>query len=298
MDEFRLKVFVTAAKALSFSKCAAALNITQPAVSRHIGELEARFGVPLFSRGSSGVGLTKAGRLLLQHAEGLLSAYQKMDYDMDLLAQAGQGRLAIGASTTIAMYLLPEILASFMERSDGIEVSMLSGNSENVEQWLRDGTVDIGFVENASRRPWLHYERLMSDELVLVAGTHGRYASLESVTPQELMTLPLVLREKGSGTREILENVLRGCGIGPEDLNVVIELSSTEAIKAFVRSSDTLAVVSVIALRRELADGALRIVDIDGVDMPREFATVVRPGEFSGLNERFHHFAVREASMR
>ena len=284
MDEFRLKVFVTAARALSFSKCAAALNITQPAVSRHIGELEARFGVPLFSRGSSGVGLTKAGRLLLQHAEGLLSAYQKMDYDMDLLAQAGQGRLAIGASTTIAMYLLPEILASFMERSDGIEVSMLSGNSENVEQWLRDGTVDIGFVENASRRPWLHYERLMADELVLVAGTHGRYASLESVTPQELRTLPLVLREKGSGTREILENVLRGCGIGPEDLNVVID--------------DTLAVVSVIALRRELADGALRIVDIDGVDMPREFATVVRPGEFSGLNERFHHFVVREASLR
>ena len=270
MDEFRLKVFVTAARALSFSKCAAALNITQPAVSRHIGELEARFGVPLFSRGSSGVGLTKAGRLLLQHAEGLLSAYQKMDYDMDL----------------------------FMERSDGIEVSMLSGNSENVEQWLRDGTVDIGFVENASRRPWLHYVRLMADELVLVAGTHGRYASLESVTPQELRTLPLVLREKGSGTREILENVLRGCGIGPEDLNVVIELSSTEAIKAFVRSSDTLAVVSVIALRRELADGALRIVDIDGVDMPREFATVVRPGEFSGLNERFHHFVVRETSMR
>ena len=158
--------------------------------------------------------------------------------------------------------------------------------------------MDIGFVENASRRPWLHYERLMADELVLVAGTHGRYASLESVTPQELRALPLVLREKGSGTREILENVLGGCGIGSEDLNVVIELSSTEAIKAFVRSSDTLAVVSVIALRRELADGALRIVDIDGVDMPREFATVVRPGEFSGLNERFHHFAVREASMR
>ena len=145
MDEFRLKVFVTAAKALSFSKCAAALNITQPAVSRHIGELEARFGVPLFSRGSSGVGLTKAGRLLLQHAEGLLSAYQKMDYDMDL-------RLAIGASTTIAMYLLPEILASFMERSDGIEVSMLSGNSENVEQWLRDGTVDIAQGRDGGHR--------------------------------------------------------------------------------------------------------------------------------------------------
>ena len=297
MDEFRLRVFVTAARTLSFSKCAAALNITQPAVSRHIGELEARYGMPLFTRGTSGVALTKAGGLLLSHAEGLLSAYQKMDYDMELLSQTSQGRLSIGASTTIAMYLLPPVLASFMELSGGVEVSMLSGNSENVEQWLRDGTVDIGFVENASRRPWLHYEPLMADELVLVAGTQGRYGTLESVTPEELRGLPLVLREKGSGTREIIERTLRRRGIRVEDLNVVIELSSTEAIKSFVRSSDTLAIVSVIALHRELADSSLRIVDIDGIDMPREFATVVRPGEFSGLNARFHDFVIREAGV-
>ncbi len=297
MDEFRLRVFVTAARTLSFSKCAAVLNITQPAVSRHIGELEARYGMPLFTRGTSGVALTKAGGLLLSHAESLLSAYQKMDYDMELLSQTSQGRLSIGASTTIAMYLLPPVLASFMELSGGVEVSMLSGNSENVEQWLRDGTVDIGFVENASRRPWLHYEPLMADELVLVAGTQGRYGTLESVTPEELRGLPLVLREKGSGTREIIERALNRRGIRVEDLNVVIELSSTEAIKSFVRSSDTLAIVSVIALHRELADGSLRIVDIDGVDMPREFATAVRPGEFSGLNARFHDFVIREAGV-
>ena len=297
MDEFRLRVFVTAARTLSFSKCAAALNITQPAVSRHIGELEARYGMPLFTRGTSGVALTKAGGLLLSHAESLLSAYQKMDYDMELLSQTSQGRLSIGASTTIAMYLLPPVLASFMELSGGVEVSMLSGNSENVEQWLRDGTVDIGFVENASRRPWLHYEPLMADELVLVAGTQGRYGTLESVTPEELRGLPLVLREKGSGTREIIERALSRRGICVEDLNVVIELSSTEAIKSFVRSSDTLAIVSVIALHRELADGSLSIVDIDGVDMPREFATVVRPGEFSGLNARFHDFVIRETGV-
>ncbi len=292
-----MRVFVTAARTLSFSKCAAALNITQPAVSRHIGELEARYGMPLFTRGTSGVALTKAGGLLLSHAEGLLSAYQKMDYDMELLSQTSQGRLSIGASTTIAMYLLPPVLASFMELSGGVEVSMLSGNSENVEQWLRDGTVDIGFVENASRRPWLHYEPLMADELVLVAGTQGRYGTLESVTPEELRGLPLVLREKGSGTREIIERTLSRRGIRVEDLNVVIELSSTEAIKSFVRSSDTLAIVSVIALHRELADSSLRIVDIDGIDMPREFATVVRPGEFSGLNARFHDFVIREAGV-
>lgn len=297
MDEFRLRVFVTAARTLSFSKCAAALNITQPAVSRHIGELEARYGMPLFTRGTSGVALTKAGGLLLSHAESLLSAYQKMDYDMELLSQTSQGRLSIGASTTIAMYLLPPVLASFMELSGGVEVSMLSGNSENVEQWLRDGTVDIGLVENASRRPWLHYEPLMADELVLVAGTQGRYGAIESVTPEELKGLPLVLRENGSGTREIIERALSRRGIRVEDLNVVIELSSTEAIKSFVRSSDTLAIVSVIALHRELADGSIRIVDIDGIDMPREFATAVRPGEFSGLNERFHGFVIRETGV-
>ena len=297
MDEFRLRVFVTAARTLSFSKCAAALSITQPAVSRHIGELEARYGMPLFSRGSSGVALTKAGELLLSHAERLLSAYQKMDYDMELLSQTSQGRLSVGASTTIAMYLLPPVLAAFMERAGGVEVSMLSGNSENVEQWLRDGTVDIGFVENVSRRPWLHYEPLMADELVLVAGTSGRYAGVESVTVEELRSIPLVLREKGSGTREIIENALARHGVGVQDLRVVIELSSTEAIKSFVRSSDTMAIVSVIALHRELADGSLRIVDIDGIDMPREFATVVRPGEFSGLNARFHGFIIREAGV-
>lgn len=291
-------MFVTAARTLSFSRCAAAMNITQPAVSRHIGEIEARYGVPLFSRGASGVTLTKAGQLLLQHAETLLSDYQKMDYDMDLLSQTGRGRLSIGASTTIAMYLLPQALAAFMKRSGGVEISMLSGNSENVEQWLRDGTVDIGFVENASRRPWLHYEHLLDDELVLVSGARGRYSSLESVTPDEFKDLPLVLREKGSGTREIVEKVLSGHGIAVGNLNVVIELNSTEAIKTFVRRSDALAIVSVIALHRELAEGSLRIVDMDGIDMPREFATAVRPGEFSGLNQRFHEFLVRDAGGR
>lgn len=295
MDEFRLKVFVTAARTLSFSKCAELLNVTQPAVSRHIGELESRYGVPLFVRGSSGVRLTKAGELLLEHAEALLSAYQKMDYDMKLLAQTGQGSLVIGASTTIAMYLLPSLLAKFMERAAGVSLSMMSGNSEAVEHWLREGRIDIGFVENASRRPWLHYESLMADELVLVAGTGGRYAAVDSVSTRELCSMPLVLREKGSGTREIVEKVLAEHGVVAGDLNVVIELSSTEAIKSFVRCGDAVALVSVIAVRDELASGSLRIVDIEGVDIRREFATAVRPGEFSGLNERFHDFVVRNA---
>ncbi len=297
MDDFRLRVFVTAARTLNFSKCAEAMNITQPAVSRHIGEIEAAYGLPLFNRSSSGVSLTKAGTLLLKHAETILSAFGKMDYDMRLLADSAKGKLSIGASTTIAMYLMPSVLASFMDTAYGLEISMLSANSEKVEQWLKEGLIDIGFVENASRLPWLHYEHLLDDELVLIAGTERAGFSRESVNIDELRNIPLVLREKGSGTREILSERLAACGLREENLNVVIELSSTEAIKSFVRNSDAMAVVSVIAIRKELADGSLRIVDIDGVEFDREFATVVRRGEFSGLNEKFHNYIRRTVSL-
>lgn len=296
MDDFRLKVFVTAARTLNFSKCAEAMNITQPAVSRHIGEIEAAYGLPLFNRSTAGVSLTKAGSLLLKHAETILSDFGKMDYDMRLLADSSKGKLSIGASTTIAMYLMPPVLASFMDTAFGLEMSMMSGNSEKIGQWLKEGTIDIGFVENSSRLPWLHYEHLLDDELVLVAGTERTaYNGKESVSVDELRNIPLVLREQGSGTREIIAGRLSALGIREEDLNVVIELSSTEAIKSFVRNSDAMAVVSVIAIRRELAEGSLRIVDIDGLEFHREFATVVRQGEFSGLNEKFHNYIIRAA---
>lgn len=291
MDDFRLKVFASAAKNLNFSKCAEQMHISQPAVSKHISELENHFGVSLFKRGNTGVSLTNAGKILLAHAEKLIEQYRVMEYEMGLQKGAVKGRLTIGASTTIAQYFLPPILAGFMERFDGVSISMRSGNSENIEKWLSEGEIDMGFVENAGTKSGLHYEHIADDELVLAAKSHGRYSGIESVALESLESIPLVLRENGSGTREIIETHLAEHGIGLQELNVVIELDSTEAIKSFITEIDCAAIVSVIAIRDELLSGELKIIDIDDFEMKREFASVFRQGEMNGLRERFHLFA-------
>lgn len=291
MDDFRLKVFVSAAKNLNFSKCAEEMNISQPAVSKHINELESGFGVSLFSRSYNGVRLTKAGQMLLRHAENILKGYGEMKYEMSLLANTVKGNLRIGASTTAAQYLLPGILAAFIERLDSVSVSMKSGNSETIERWLDKGEIDLGIVENTTRKAGLHYEHLLKDELVLTVKADGRYRDTESVSVEEICRMPLVLRENGSGTREIIASYLAGKGTGMQDLNIVIELDSTEAIKSFIMESDCAAIVSIIAIRDELCDGRLKLIDIEGIEMEREFASVFRPGEMGGLREKFHLFA-------
>lgn len=295
MDFFRLKVFQSAARTLRFSKSAEVMHVSQPAVSRHISELETAFGTALFVRSASGVELTAAGRLLLAHADALLQAVGRMEADMRDIVGSEQGRLRIGASTTIATYVLPSVLAAFMERFKGVEISMCSANSGQVESMIKDGRIDIGFVESLSRRPLLHYTHLMDDELVLVTASAGAFGGLESVQAADLPSFPLVSRESGSGTREIIVARLSQAGVAWENLDVVMTLDSSEAMKSFLKNSSCLAIMPVVAIRRELADGSLRIIDLDGVDLSREFASVTRPGEFSGLNEKFHNFA---ASMK
>lgn len=116
MDDFRLRVFITAAKTLNFTKCAEQLFISQPAVSKHIGELESRYKVQLFERSGSRLALTEAGRVMLEHAERIADGYRRLQYEMDLFTDRLGGELKVGASTTIAQYVLPQVLARFTAR--------------------------------------------------------------------------------------------------------------------------------------------------------------------------------------
>ena len=134
MDDFRLKVFIAAARTLSFTRAAEQLYISQPAVSKHVGELESRYKVQLFTRRGSRLELTDAGRTMLEAAGRLLDDYRRLEYEMSLCADQTGGELRLGASTTIAQYLLPPILAHFTARFPGVRVSMSSGNSAEVEQ--------------------------------------------------------------------------------------------------------------------------------------------------------------------
>ena len=274
MDDFRLKVFIAAARTLSFTRAAEQLYISQPAVSKHVGELESRYKVQLFTRRGSRLELTDAGRTMLEAAGRLLDDYRRLEYEMSLCADQTGGELRLGASTTIAQYLLPPILAHFTARFPGVRVSMSSGNSAEVEQALGEHAVDLGLVESLSRRQGLHYTLFRPDELVLVARPGGKYARRETVTPEELPRIPLVLRESGSGTLEVIAAALAARGIRLSQFDVTMRLGSTEGIKAFVRNSDAMAIVSVISVVDELRSGALRIVDIEGLTLSRDFVFV------------------------
>lgn len=291
MDDFRLKVFIAAARTLSFTRTAEQLYISQPAVSKHIGELESRYKVQLFARRGSRLELTDAGRTMLEAAERLLDEYRRLEYEMSLCANQAEGELRLGASTTIAQYLLPPILARFTARFPGVRVSMLSGNSVEVGESLAEHAIDLGLIESVSRRQGLHYTLFRPDELVLVARPGGRYALTETVTPDELCRIPLVLRENGSGTLEVISAGLAAKGIRLSQLDVVLRLGSTEGIKAFVRNSDAMAIVSVISVVDCLRSGALRIVDIEGLSFVRDFNFVHAETEPAGLVRQFIDFA-------
>lgn len=208
MDDFRLRVFITAAKTLNFTKCAEQLFISQPAVSKHIGELESRYKVQLFERSGSRLALTEAGRVMLEHAERIADGYRRLQYEMDLFTDRLGGELKVGASTTIAQYVLPQVLARFTARFPEVKVSLASGNSEQVEAALARHDTDLGLVESSARHPGFHYEPFIPDELVLIASTKGRYGRCDQVTLAELQTVPLVLRESGSGTLEVISKYL------------------------------------------------------------------------------------------
>lgn len=290
MDDFRLKVFITAARTLSFTRTAERLYISQPAVSRHIGELESRYRVPLFVRRGSRLELTAAGQVLLEAAGRISDDYRRLEYEMSLCANQAEGELRLGASTTIAQYLLPP--ARFTARFPGVRVSVLSGNSGQIERALADREIDLGMVESVSRRQGLHYTLFRPDELVLVARPGGRFARTESVTPEALCRIPLVLREDGSGTLEVIAAALAGVGLRLSQLEVAMRLGTTEGIKSFVRNSDAMALVSVISVVDELRSGALRIVDIEGLALTRDFSFVHLAAEPAPLARQFADFAL------
>lgn len=293
MDDFRLKVFVSAAHNLSFTKCAREMYISQPAVSKNITELEQQFKTPLFERNGSRLLLTEAGQRLLVHAEHLLEKYNAMVYEMSLLTNDMLGELRIGASTTIAQYFLPPILAQLTSLFPGIKITVLSGNSTQIEGALIAHKIDIGLVENESRNQSLKYETIMNDELVLVSDTSRKYAEIEELEMDELTHIPLILRENGSGTLEVIERTFADRDLPLNKFNVVMQLGSTEAIKLFIHNADVLAIVSVIAIRKELRERSLKIIDIHNVDMIRQFAFVTRQGEQNNLVNTFCEFVKR-----
>ena len=291
MSDFRLKVFLSVAKNLSFTKASQELFISQPAITKHIQELENFYQVRLFERQGSKILLTEAGRLLLKHSEKIMDDYKQLEYEMHLLHNEYIGELRLGASTTIAQYVLPPLLANFISQFPQINLSLLNGNSRGVETALQEHRIDLGLVEGIFRLPNLKYTLFLKDELVAFVHSNSRLIKSDEITPQDLLNIPLVLRERGSGTLDVFERALLQHNLKLSSLNVLMYLGSTESIKLFLEHTDCMGIVSIRSVHKELVTGSLRVIEIKEMSMNREFNFVQLQGQEGGLSQVFMRFA-------
>jgi DNA-binding transcriptional LysR family regulator len=285
--DFRLKVFFTVANRLSFTKAATELFITQPAVSKHIQELEEQYKIKLFDRNGSKISLTKAGELLLNHTKNIFEIYREIDFDLSALINQQQGTLRLGASTTISHYIIPPLLARFHQKLKDIKVSLLNGNTEQIEKALLNKEIEIGIVEGQSKNQSIKYSEFLKDELVLVCNNSNPLKNKEQITLDELKSLRFISREHGSGTLEVIEHALKPFGIKLSQLTIEMQLGSTESIKSYLMNSDCVAFISIHAIEKELKNNELVIIDIDNFVIERFFYIISLKGKVDALSELF-----------
>lgn len=291
---FRVLVFISAARHLNFTRAAREMNISQPAVSKNIQELEVQAGRNLFERAGHRLLLTEAGKLLLNHAMQLTATYANLNFELSMLDGTVSGELRLGASTTLSHFILPEVLAAFHFSFPSVSIKVLHGNSRKIEDLLAEKSVDLGVVEGLSDNFSLKYEAFVKDEVVLVARTENPIvANKESIHISELPKLEYVFREQGSGTKDIIRKAFTEAGIDWQSLFVRVRLASTESIKNFLTKTDCFSFISIHAISKELQNGELRIVEVEDFVIERNFYFVRPHGVIGQLPETFRQFTYK-----
>ena len=298
LTDFRLKVFKTVADRLSFTKAAAELLISQPAVTKQINELERLLGKPLFLRHGNRISLTDDGVRLLEYANRILALYGELRDAFVEEQGAFSGEIRLGASTTLSQYVLPGLLAKFRKLYPDVRVTLFNGNTEQIERQIADGKLDFGMIEGTASNPALHYELFMDDELVLVTSASTTSFTREEITAADLPALPLVIRENGSGTLDVLSRELSRHGLSLRQLHIEMQLGSTESIKHYLFYSDTFAFVSVQAVLDELAANRLRVVEVGDMELVRRFSFVTAHGQRSRLTDLFKQFCLNHYNRK
>ena len=291
MFDFRLKVFYAVAKRLNFTKAAEELFITQPAVTKHIHELEEHFNVRLFERRGNRTFLTEEGNTLLHHVNKLQQVYTEMEFDMNSLTSKQSGQLRLGASTTIAQYIISPLLASFHKKYKDIHIHLVHGNTEQIELALQQKEIDLGMIEGHSKNRDIKYIPFLKDELVLVASYNNVLATKSSISVEELKKIPLLLREPGSGSLEVVVHALKQKGIKLSQLNIEMQLGTTEGIISYLKHSNCIAFLSIHSILMELHQKTLRIIDVKGLSIERPFYFIHLHGDTSSLPALFMRYA-------
>ena len=264
MSDRRLKVFHTVARLLSFTKAAEELHMTQPAVTFQIRQLEEYFNTRLFDRTHNKVNLTPAGERVSEFAERIFDLYEEMENRVRDLTGEISGALTIGASTTIAEYMLPALLGEFKNRYPDINLRLKVSNSEGIVSMVEHNVIDLGVVESPVNNKNLIVEVCHDDQLVVVAAPdHDLVKRGGKVTASDIVRYPFVSREEGSGTREVVMHYLLEHKITPSDMTFSLELGSPEAIKGAVEAGMGITILSRSIIGKELKLNMLAELELD-----------------------------------
>jgi len=289
----RHEVFYEVALNLSFSKASQILFISQPAISKHIKTLEQNYKIPLFERKGNSINLTEGGQILFNQIKEAKRIESLLEYQLSVIYNKAnaKGKLNLGASTTVALYILPKILSKFHHEFSNINISLLNRNTDTIIQALLNEEIDIGIVEGRKRNSSLYYKPFIADEVVAVCSKDSYIAARKNIKIKDIVDFPIVLREQGSGTLESLKESLKLNGIKISDLNVSVRLSGTEALKNFLKVDTCLGFLPKGAIIREIETGELQIVKIDGLKIYRNFYFIQRHGsENNDINKVFIKF--------
>ncbi len=263
MADRRLQVFHTVARLLSFTKAAETLHMTQPAVTFQVRQLEEHFNTRLFDRTHNRISLTDAGVRVNEYAERIFQLYGEMENSIREMTGEISGAVTIGASTTVAEYMLPSLLGDFKEKYPDVNLHLKVSNSEGIVSMVENNTIDLGVVESPVANKNLMVEICKYDQLVVIMPPNHPLAERRQVSFKDIFQYPFICREEGSGTREVISEYLGSMSCCDRDLNIVMELGSPEAIKGAVEAGMGLSVVSSATIQKELKLGTLVSIPLD-----------------------------------
>jgi DNA-binding transcriptional LysR family regulator len=279
MVNFRLKVFRAVAKHLNFRRAAEELCLTQPAVTLQIKTLELQLGVQVFDRSGTRISLTPAGTSLLKYARKIERLEIEALAALSQLAGDQRGELRLAASLTIAQYILPYILAEFQRHYPKVLPHLITCNTERVLEALHEREIEIGFIEGPAMRRDVRIESFLDDEIVLIVPPAHEWSERTWVEPHELAGERLLMRERGSGTRRVIEMALQKNGMKAKQLTPAMEFDSTEGITTAVEAGLGIGFASLWAIGKELQLGTVRVTPIRGIRITRPLSVVCPIGQ-------------------
>ncbi|MEE8379110.1 MAG: selenium metabolism-associated LysR family transcriptional regulator [Gammaproteobacteria bacterium] len=279
MADRRLNVFYHVARQLSFTKAAEILHMTQPAVTFQVRQLEEYFNTRLFDRTHNKIGLTEAGGRVFADAEKIFQLYDEMENSVRELTGEISGILILGASTTIAEYMLPALLGDFKEKYPDVNIRLKVSNTDGIVRMVENNEIDLGVVEAPVANKNLAVEECRKDRLVAITPPGHELANQGKIQVKSILEYPFICREEGSGTREVIMEYLRDAGVDEGQLNIIMELGSLEALKGAVEAGIGISIISRATLIKEIKLGSVEVLELDP-PLERPFSFVHQKHKF------------------